>query len=494
MRGKIFLLISLILILGLSTSLVGKADIFTDVYEWIGERLSSSVVQIFHYVGGALNSVDDLINGRKIYFSCGDQLFAIQLIPAQGLLQDAQRNADANNDGRVSAEEWENFIESIYDQILDIYDTDRDGKIDAREARTMAMVRGEDAPVDVTYFTYGRNGELLYSYTYERDENGDFIFEGGGTNIEAGIVNGRRARITTFRNGRRDQIISWVPENPDDPQSEARLAVATYIYDENGNLIGAEGNLRALGIDYVEATVGRVDIDSAGRIRNVYDNEGNLIARNEYDSMGNNIRTEVVEGGNERIIERTFRGRVQTSQTVRVNGEVDEQQSWVLVSGSHGISLYRRSNFEAAEDIDNDRLTERFRREQRRYVMFNQPVFTTEDIVLMLDDPQPTPPRNPDPAATGIIGYDETLGQYYMMVEVWTNEEGVHWEEEPIKVYLDLSKADDETLQAIENGVGKKLTVYGEDIFKNGILKEGYTLQVIGLGKGPFEEHPEDLI
>ena len=78
-----------------------------------------------------------------------------------------------------------------------------------------------------------------------------------------------------------------------------------------------------------------------------------------------------------------------------------------------------------------------------------------------------------------------------MEVEVWTNFDGVNRLEEPITVYLDLSKADDETKEAIANSVGQKMIIHGNS--EGGVLEDGYTLEVLGLGVGPFEEHPLDL-
>lgn len=496
MRRRILLSVSLILILSLSAPLTARADSFTDMFAWIGDTIAATVTQVFRYQGGALASVEDLKNGQKVYFSCGNTLFAIRMIPDEDALQDPdlRENVDTNRDGEVSAEEWRVFVDNFYTQILNDFDTDNDGFINAGEARAMvAEGSAVGSWVEATYTVYGENGETLYTYSYLRDENGNFITDTGTP--EEGVVNGRRVQITLFENGKADTVGSWVPENPDDPDSEAVFATAEFDYDAVGNLTGAHGNLRALGIDYVDETVGRVEFDSAGRITNVYDSEtgGTLIATNTYDSMGNNIRTTITEGGQQRVIDRTFSGGTQTSETITENGVVNDEDSWTAVmSGAHGQVAYRSSTYEVQEDVDADGLTETFMQERRRFTIFNSPVLTTEVNGLMLDDPTPPPPAGGgDPAATGTIGYDEATGQYYMEVEVWTNEEGVNRLEETIKVYLDLSLADENTKEAIANSVGQKIIVHGYS--EGGVLEDGYILQVIGLGAGPFEKHPLDL-
>jgi hypothetical protein len=109
-----------------------------------------------------------------------------------------------------------------------------------------------------------------------------------------------------------------------------------------------------------------------------------------------------------------------------------------------------------------------------------------------------TPPPDfgsDDPAVTGSV-YQAEDNTYHMKVKVWTNEEKTTWEE--IDIELDLSALDDATRAEVESILqeyadsGMDLTLYG--LSEGGVLYKGAILQVLGLGKGPFEDHPFDLI
>lgn len=110
-------------------------------------------------------------------------------------------------------------------------------------------------------------------------------------------------------------------------------------------------------------------------------------------------------------------------------------------------------------------------------------------------DPEPEPdPASSDPAVTGGV-YQDNQGNWHMQVMVWTNKEKTEWGK--VDITLDLSSLGDQDLANIENILadyadsGQNLTLYG--LTPTGEISQGYTLQVLGLGKGPFEEHPFDL-
>jgi len=101
------------------------------------------------------------------------------------------------------------------------------------------------------------------------------------------------------------------------------------------------------------------------------------------------------------------------------------------------------------------------------------------------------PPR--DPAVTGTV--TNIAGKWYVDVIVWTNPEKTVWEE--VDIILDLSLLSEEERKEIEAVLeeyaqsGEQITLYG--LTATGDITPNCVLQVLGLGKGPFEEHPFDL-
>ncbi|OQX79468.1 MAG: hypothetical protein B6D56_07005 [Candidatus Omnitrophica bacterium 4484_70.1] len=134
----------------------------------------------------------------------------------------------------------------------------------------------------------------------------------------------------------------------------------------------------------------------------------------------------------------------------------------------------------------------------RTYYVFGKPFYTTRDVEVVGVEEGPGYDWDTmwgDPAATGNV-YQDAQGRWHMKVIVWTNEEKTEWEE--VDIILDLSLLDEDTRAEIEGILaeyaksGENLTLYG--LTSTGTIYEGTTLQVLGLGKGPFEEHPYDFI
>jgi len=98
-----------------------------------------------------------------------------------------------------------------------------------------------------------------------------------------------------------------------------------------------------------------------------------------------------------------------------------------------------------------------------------------------------------DPAATGVV-YQGADGQWYMNVTVWSDASHTETENITIKLNLDgLSTAEREAMISILTQYaesGEALTLYG--ISQGGVLSQGATLYVVGLGNGSFDNHPFD--
>jgi len=99
-----------------------------------------------------------------------------------------------------------------------------------------------------------------------------------------------------------------------------------------------------------------------------------------------------------------------------------------------------------------------------------------------------------DPAASGTV-FQGADGQWYMNVQVWSNDEKTEYE--TITIKLDLSALSPEARAAMEEVLqqfaesGELLTLYG--LSANEVLKNGGTLLVVGLGNGSFDNHPYDF-
>ena len=103
-----------------------------------------------------------------------------------------------------------------------------------------------------------------------------------------------------------------------------------------------------------------------------------------------------------------------------------------------------------------------------------------------------------DPAATGKVYYDEKEGCWKMDVEYWSNLEISNKKEKvTIKLNLDdfldpAERAEVEAALRKAAETGELITLYGATLDDQ--LGEGYTLDVLGLGKGDFKNHklPEE--
>jgi hypothetical protein len=103
-----------------------------------------------------------------------------------------------------------------------------------------------------------------------------------------------------------------------------------------------------------------------------------------------------------------------------------------------------------------------------------------------------------DPAATGRVYYDEKEGCWKMEVEYWSNLEISNKQEKmTIKLNLDSFLDPEQKARVLAQlrkaaESGELITLYGATLDDQ--LGEGYTLDVLGLGKGDFQNHqlPEE--
>lgn len=351
--------------------------------------LLASVTKVYNYTGGTLTSVSDLKNGQEVYYVCGNQAYAVRLVPSQDILEDEdlQDEIDADDDGEVSSEEWAAYCEEYYAQVMERYDDNGDGIISNQEAQDMVAAEDTESTVQVTYFVYDEenNGELEYTYSYERDSNGDTIEKDG--DIEDGVVNGLAAKITFMENGKRSRIIGWVPGDPEDADSDLVMAEGTFNYSDENTLESYEGNLSLVGISYTDVETGEVVYNDLGQEIEVYDDEGNLVAENEFDAYGNNTITHVYENnGEDEItrITRVFKGSTVIQLTTESNDgdgwEVDDTSTWYAVLGLHDQILMTIIDYEADfVDENGDPTGETQPMRYTNYQLFGSQVFTTNE-------------------------------------------------------------------------------------------------------------------
>jgi len=133
------------------------------------------------------------------------------------------------------------------------------------------------------------------------------------------------------------------------------------------------------------------------------------------------------------------------------------------------------------------------------------------------------PPRRASPTVTGNLSYNAENNTWHMDVYVWTgvgDPNNIHvdrnyWnslseeekqrikkmaeeaggkvviEENPITIELDISNLSESDLEFLQNNIGNILTVHGWTI--DGLIKNGYILEVVGFGKWGYEPyHPYD--
>lgn len=158
-------------------------------------------------------------------------------------------------------------------------------------------------------------------------------------------------------------------------------------------------------------------------------------------------------------------------------------ESYQLVEGQGYCKLY------GTLDLGSS-----FIRVENGEVVQEHAVFSVTKITP--DNPPPPPSSNPsDPAATGTI-FRGADGQWYMNVKVWTNEEATKYE--TITIQLDLSGLSEQQRSEVEvilqnrAASGDLLTLFG--LSPGGVLSNGTILQVLGVGRGPFDSHPYDLM
>ena len=479
MMRKVGIMIIAICILLAGSNAYAFLDSFLDgvsrgIANGIAEA-TNAVVRVVNYINGFRTSMFDAANGILVRFANGVPVERGQLTPDYNLV--------AQNSGDV------------------IGDRDGDGDIDADDVQDWLEDDGVDNQTKLDTLMNPNNLRYVWTQIEYDDTTGAISREISEVNDRNGNVVDGMQDVVEYTNGRRTRVTAWVQ---DGDTGEWQQREVTFQY-QDGRLASATGNTDLLaqvtgvpglttelfgatctvafdasglptsitGQDGASATLTNVTRDDMGRITSIQFSNGLRVER-DYNSAGLLIHERVTNPD----------GTV-ASETVTAYAE-------------NGRRIYQDDRTQAGEETTEEDRNGDGRTDQvtttwdgiRTFFIYNSPVFSTrinpvESVQLA------EPPSDPDPAVTGTLFYDADTDTYYMEVEVWTNFDGVNRLEEPITVYLDLSKADDETKEAIANSVGQKMIIHGNS--EGGVLEDGYTLEVLGLGVGPFEEHPLDL-
>jgi len=588
------------LIFVMSFSFAGSSYAFFGAFDTLADALNNffssakdfinSIVTSFNYINGSLTSIADWTVKSITFFAGGNPTKTIGLVPDAAKLLDWLTQQGFFDD----------FVKWLNDHYEDYraLDKDNDHKIEDSEVRDapdigaiaaylqdkkgysqdrIMEVIAENSSIATTYNVYNDKGMLAYSYFYITDENGNRVT--GTGRPEDGVVNGYRAQVTFYDNGRVSQIIGWA-KSGDSGDWEKRIATF-YDTDNDGTNDYAEGFLELIGVNIPAATgftaeYGKVVFDSLGRISEVYiDGNGDgtgsdsdkfetLKARYHYDAQGRLTRIDVYGDGGEIVakVEMGYAGGRLAFQKIFTK---DSGGSWTLAStityhyGPNDVLLYTKeistgtvegvnesdvSEKELGIDLNNngtledsisydfnndgdtlDTVTLTIKTTTITWYLFGRRVFVTRQNELV--DTQVTTDNDPRPRAsptvTGNLFYDAQTDTWYMKVYVWTgvgDPNNIHvdrnyWnslseeekqrirrmaeeaggkvviEENPITIELDISNLSDSDLEFLQNNIGNILTLHGWTI--DGLIKNGYILEVVGFGKWSYEPyHPYD--
>ena len=593
-RGK-RLALGIILTLGLilSFGFSAKASLVNFFSDFAENLVSGVVTNVYEYSGGQLIQVTSLATGAITHYANGhishvDTLYVKwdmeglrDYIESNGLEEALKEYFGVDDISKLTAAQILEFLAA----------PEAEGGAELSEEEIQEIIHAyTSTEIATTTYEYDEEGKLIATHTPAVDENGNIVKDENG-NI--------RENITHYGNGKIDKITGWIYDSENDAWEEAEL---NYIYNENGKLIKAEGNLALasgisgqmlLGGDNLNAD-GTILFDSMGRMKEFgfgtgdgyekraefnYDEKGRLTRVDIYNGDGEKVKalTYEYEGDNvSKVIVTENKGDwwAVASETqyiygrhnqllytetlmddlVKFGSDYEEFKEYMMkspywndvfsgmndeeiedtlrqlykalcegdlsVGGSieiNGItfSLVREGTDRSRLDITNDVKTYRFRHltkeltQQlgtgiptdiahvvlRTYYVFGKPFYTTRDVEVEGVSGYDWDTMWGDPAVTGTV-YQDDEGNWHMKVIVWTDLEKTEWEE--VDITLDLSLLDEDTKAEIEGILaeyaksGENLTLYGAT--STGTIYEGTTLQILGLGKGPFEEHPYDFI
>jgi|GEM_PF-4234937 len=587
-RGK-RLALGIILTLGLilSFGFSAKASLVNFFSDFAENLVSGVVTNIYEYSEGQLIQVTSLATGTITHYANGhissvDTLYVKwdmdklrQYIIDNGYEEALKEHFGVDDISKLTAAQILEFLAAPEEE---------EGAGLSEEKLQEIIHAYTSTEIATTAYEYDEEGKLIATHTPVVNENGNIVED--------------KQNTTYYNNGKIDKITGWVYDKEYDKENDTwKEAELNYIYNENGKLIKAEGNLAlAPGISgqmllegenlNAEGTIffdsiGRMtefgfgtdeeyvkraefQYDTQGRLTlvDIYDNDGNKVKALTYHYAGNNV-TEVIvtenKDGTWAVVSTTHYvyGRnnqllyTYTQRDVNSTNDYEEFKNTMMASpywnkvfadmseeeiedtlrqlyealceGTLSIgesitingltfSLVQEGEGSRLDVVTKDNKTYRFRHLAKEltnqlgkgiptdavtyytYYVFGRPIYTT---IVGLSQAQgyDWDTMWGDPAATGKVWQDEQ-GNWHMSVIVWTDKEKTEWEE--VDITLDLSLLNEDTKAEIEGILaeyaksGENLTLYG--LTDTGTIYEGTTLQVLGLGKGPFEEHPYDFI
>ncbi len=211
-----------------------------------------------------------------------------------------------------------------------------------------------------------------------------------------------------------------------------------------------------------------------------------------WDEVFGSMSEEKIEETLHQLYEALCKGTLRIGGSIEINGITfklvkEGEGSRIDANSYHFRHLPKELTKQLGKGIPTNTVTD------YTYYVFGRPIYTTT-VGLSQTEGYDWDTMWGDPAVTGQV-YQDDEGNWHMKVIVWTNEEKTEWEE--VSIILDLSLLSEEERAEIENILneyaqsGENLTLYGAT--STGEISEGTTLQILGLGKGPFEEHPFDF-
>jgi len=289
--------------------------------------------------------------------------------------------------------------------------------------------------------------------------------------------------------------------------------------DANGDGKGTDG-------DGFESLAAAYTYDAQGRLTmiEVYDDSGTAIAKVEMTYEGNRLATQTVmtkDGGSWEV------------QSITSYHYGDNNVLLYAKTITQGERTEEVTESEVGQDLNGDgdqldtiKYTYATTTTDITWYLFGRSVFATsetEETEIGKQVTRDIDPRRHSPTVTGNLSYNAENNTWHMDVYVWTgvgDPNNIHvdrnyWnslseeekqrikkmaeeaggkvviEENPITIELDISNLSESDLEFLQNNIGNILTVHGWTI--DGLIKNGYILEVVGFGKWGYEPyHPYD--
>ncbi|MCM8774397.1 MAG: hypothetical protein NC820_06665 [Candidatus Omnitrophica bacterium] len=214
---------------------------------FVQSRLDYQNSMIEFYMGGYVSSRAVVVpDAERLFNSLKDKNDYIMWLNAQlngdikEYIKQAVKSLDANNDGNITEDEAKNL------QCIVLYLKEKQGKTDEQ---IMAYIY-QNGYMLVSGNVYNKEtGVLEFSYTIlPPDQRGEQVKSNGQPlwDPKNGIINGYRAEVTLYDNGRVFQIVGWTMDS-----SGVWVCKKAFYYDNNNDGINeaAGGDSTLLGVD-----------------------------------------------------------------------------------------------------------------------------------------------------------------------------------------------------------------------------------------------------